>query len=74
MYKKLRFGGRVYVNVANSAYYGQIIETDIILAELANDIGFEVVDIRLARRIKTSSQQSKNVRWLRESIVVLQKS
>lgn len=70
--KKLKKSGKIYINVANSAYYGVIIETDKIIAELAQELGYRVQDIRLARRIKTSSQQFEEIKWLRESVIVLE--
>lgn len=68
---KMVTGGKLYINVANSAYFGVIIETDRIIAHLAENIGYSVKEIRLARMIKTSSQQINNINKLRESIIVL---
>ncbi|GAX88427.1 DNA methyltransferase [Effusibacillus lacus] len=68
---KMRTGGKIYINVANSSYFGVVIETDKIIAEIAQNLGYTVLDIRIARRIKCSSQQSDEIKWLRESVVVL---
>lgn len=72
-YKKLKKGGKAYINVANSSYFGITIETDLIIAELAQNIGFKVCDIRIARYIKSSSQQNTSVGRLRESVILLKK-
>lgn len=69
---KIKKGGKLYFNIANSSYFGVVIENDKILAEIADNLGYKVLDIRLARKIKCSSQQQKTVGWLRESIVVLE--
>jgi hypothetical protein len=74
LYTKMKPESKIYLNVANSSYYGVVIETDKILAELASNKGYIVCDIRLARKIKSSSQQSHSVKWLRESVIILQKS
>jgi Adenine-specific DNA methylase containing a Zn-ribbon len=72
--RKLKKNGKVYINVANSSYFGVVIETDRIIEEMAFNLGYKITDIRLARKIKTSSQQYGEVKWLRESVVVLSKS
>jgi len=69
--------GFVGIVVGNSAYTGVIIPTDLIIAEIAQTIGFEVKNIFITRHLTTSSQQKKqleNVKYfLRESIILLQK-
>jgi len=63
--------------VGNSAYGNIVIPTDLILAEIGEKIGFKCVEIRIARRNETSSQQHRNLgefqEYLRESIVILKK-
>lgn len=71
---KMKKNGRIYMNVANSSYFGVVIKTDRIIEEIASNLGYTVEEIRLARKIKTSSQQSEEVKWLRESVIVLKKS
>lgn len=61
---KMKQDGKLYVNVANSSYYGVVIETDRIIEEIAINLGYKIKEIRLARKIKTSSQQSEKVGWL----------
>lgn len=60
----------IYFNVANSAYFGEEVEVDIIISEIAINHGFELVEIRKARNLKSSSQQSGNIKSLRESVIV----
>lgn len=70
---KLNPDAKLYVNVSNSAYSNYIIEVDIIIAKAAELIGYQCEEIRIARPIKTSSQQAKkmNIDNMRESIIVL---
>jgi len=61
----------IYFNVANSAYFGEEIIVDQIICEIAISRGLEVVEIRKARDLKSSSQQSGVIKNLRESVIVL---
>ncbi|WP_033154895.1 hypothetical protein, partial [Pseudobutyrivibrio ruminis] len=74
-YNTLKSGGFCAIVVGNSAYGGEIIPTDLILAEYAKSIGFKVDKIEVDRYIITSSQQyektKKNGKYLRESVVCL---
>lgn len=77
-YKYLNKNGLFCIVVGNSFYQGCPIKTDIILAELAQNIGFEIVEIIKTRTLPTSSQQMKiiskeNKEFLRESIIVLRR-
>lgn len=69
--------GYVGIVVGNSAYSGVIIPTDVIIANIAKEIGYTVKDIFITRHLTTSSQQkivlSPLKEFLRESIVLLQK-
>lgn len=71
--KKMRSGGVIYFNVANSAYYGVEVPVDFIIGDIAEECGFTVREIRKARDLKTSPQQSGHVRKLRESVIVIDK-
>ena len=71
--RKMRKGGVIYFNVANSAYFGVEIPVDYIVGDIAEDCGLTVREIRKARNIKTSPQQSKLIGKLRESIIVMDK-
>lgn len=70
---KMRRGGAVYFNVANSAYFGVEIPVDYIIGDIAEDNGFKVREIRKARDLKTSPQQGKLIGKLRESVLVMEK-
>jgi DNA modification methylase len=60
----------IYFNVANSAYFGEEIIVDQIICEIAVKRGFQVIEIRKARDLKSSSQQSGIIKNLRESVIV----
>ncbi len=71
-------GAEVHVIVANSGYKGILVPTDLLLAEIAREIGFHCDSITYARKIRSSSQQMKLIEesyqeLMRESIVVLRK-
>lgn len=76
-YRALKPGGFCAIVVGNSAYGGEIVPTDLILAEYASSIGFLVDKIEVDRYIITSSQQyektKRNGKYLRESVVCLVK-
>lgn len=76
-YSLLRKDGFCNIIVGNSSYGGVIIPTDLILAEYASGIGFEVDKIEIDRFIITSSQQyhiTKELgKYLRESVICLRK-
>lgn len=74
LYKKLAPNGAIFFNVANSAYYGVEIKTDEIIAEIAENNGFAVKEIREARKIKPSSQQKNDIDYLVESVIVIKKN
>lgn len=71
--RKMHNGGVIYFNVANSAYFGVEIPVDYIVSDIAEDCGFTVREIRKARDIKTSPQQSNLIGKLRESVLVIDK-
>ena len=77
LYQALDQNGYCYIVVDQSAYVGVIVPTDVILANIAESIGFEVENIIICRKAATSVQQRKAypylVSTLRESIVCLQK-
>lgn len=70
-------GGYCAIVVGNSAYTGVIIPTDLLLAEIAESVGFHVKEIAVARHLTTSSQQKKGLdpvkEFLRESIILLKR-
>lgn len=71
-------GAKCFMIVANSGYKGILVPTDLLLADIASRSGFKIVKIILARKIRASSQQMKELHGeyenlMRESIVVLEK-
>lgn len=71
--KKVKRGGYIYFNVANSAYYGVEVPVDLIVSDIAEEHGFNVIEIRKARDLKTSPQQKGQLGKLRESVIVMVK-
>ena len=73
LYGKMKIHGRIYFNVSNSAYFNVLINTLEICASIAEQEGFKVLEIRDARKLKTSPQQKKTIGKLLEGVVVLEK-
>ncbi|MBP1615732.1 MAG: hypothetical protein H6Q13_3180 [Bacteroidetes bacterium] len=69
--KKMQPNKYIYFNVANSAYYGVEIIVDEIVCQIAEKRGFKIVEIRKARDLNASSQQSETIKSLRESVIVI---
>lgn len=72
-YKKMKLGGRIYFNVSNSAYFNVMINTLEICAEIAENEGFKVIEIRKARKLKPSPQQKEQIENLLEGVIVMEK-
>lgn len=76
-YQLLDEEGNCAIVVANSSYKGFVVPTDLILAEIASQIGFEVREIQVCRPLRTSSQQANMSdelkQYLRESNIILKK-
>lgn len=77
LYNKTKLNGYVGIVVGNSAYTGVIIPTDLIIARIAEEIGFKVDNIYVTRHLTTSSQQKAQLseikEFLRESVIILKK-
>lgn len=73
LYKKVKIGGRIYFNISNSAYFGVKINTLGLCASIAESEGFQVLEIRKARYLKTSPQQKKDVNKLLEGVLLLER-
>jgi len=69
--------GKVVIVVGNSAYAKSIVPTDLLVARIAQESGFSVKGIFVARPLHVSSQQrsslAKLAAFMRESVVVLEK-
>lgn len=73
LYKKMKLGGSIYFNVSNSAYFNVMINTLEICAEIAENEGFKVIEIRKARKLKPSPQQKEQIENLLEGVIVMEK-
>lgn len=71
-FKRLSPGAKVAVVVDNVRFEGELIPVDLVLSEMAEDVGFEVKEILVARYKGNSSQQMKKYGKVpvRESIVI----
>ncbi len=81
LYKVTNKKGHVVMVIGNSSYGNVIIPTDLLLAEIAEKIGFKISKIVKARQTNTSSQQMKILKdngldtsLLREGLVYLTKT
>lgn len=71
-------GSKCFIVVANSGYKGVLVPTDLLLAEIAEKIGFNVKKLIYARKMRASSQQMEELHdnydeLMRESIIELEK-
>lgn len=77
LYQQTSKCGYVGIVVGNSAYSGVIIPSDVLIANIAKEIGFKVKGIFVTRHLTTSSQQKQELEvlknYLRESIILLEK-
>lgn len=78
LYAGMVKGSKCFVVVANSGYRGILVPTDLLFADIGQRIGFKIVEIIHARKMRASSQQMKELNGkyenlMRESIVVLKK-
>ncbi len=72
----LNYGATIGFVVGNSVYGGVPIATDIILAEIAEKLGYRCQEIRIYRKVIASSQQmvlltEEEKHFVRESLVIL---
>ena len=74
-FKVLAHGAKVAMVVDNVRFEGELIPVDLVLSEMAEEVGFEVKEIIVARYKGNSSQQMKKYRRVpvRKSIVVWEK-
>ncbi|GGM40491.1 hypothetical protein GCM10011351_28320 [Paraliobacillus quinghaiensis] len=76
-YNLLNDNGNVAIVVGNSAYKGFIVPTDLMLANIANQLGFKVDKIGVCRKVNSSSPEMKKqpelLKYMRESIIFLRK-
>ncbi|MCS7146155.1 MAG: DNA methyltransferase [Nitrososphaerota archaeon] len=73
MWRVLMDGGRAAVVVAGGVYPDKVVESDVILAALAEDVGFKVEKIRVISRRVATSGRTHRIGAARESIIYLRK-
>ena len=78
IYRATVRGGKAYLVVGNSSYKGIIVPTDLLLSEIAENIGFEVEPLIFARNLRRSAQQIHDIAQIdtglsRETILVFRK-
>lgn len=73
MWRVLRDGGRAAVVVAGGVYPDRVVESDRILADLAERVGFRVEKIRVVGKRVATSGRVHRIGAARESIVYLVK-
>lgn len=76
MKDNLNDGATIGIVVGNSVYAGLPIATDILISEMAQDLGYEFIRIEKYRNLSPSSQQMKIIKeehksFLRESLIIL---
>ncbi|MCX6993584.1 MAG: hypothetical protein NT011_10645 [Kiritimatiellaeota bacterium] len=70
-------GALLKIAIGTSAYGGVVVPVDFILAEIAEEAGWDLKDVQVVRRLRSSAQlwhhedREKKVPELRESIVIL---
>lgn len=72
----LNDGAVIGMVVGNSVYAGLPIATDILIAEMAKEIGYDIDGIEIYRQLNSSPQQMKKLsqhekKYLRESLILL---
>jgi len=73
MWRVLKSGGKAAIVVAGGVYPDRVVESDVILADLATETGFTVEKIRaIGKRVATSGRTHR-IGAARESIVYLKK-
>jgi hypothetical protein len=70
-------GAKCYIVVANSGYKGILVPTDLLIADIAKTLDYDVINIFCARKIRSSSQQMRCLngnydKLMRESIIEIQ--
>ncbi|MBI4333022.1 MAG: hypothetical protein HY673_17280 [Chloroflexi bacterium] len=72
----LKHGAKVVIVMGNSAYARSIIPSDVLVARIGIEEGYNVDQVKIARKLHVSSQQRASLRnlsnYMRESVVVLE--
>ena len=73
LHQRLRSLGRVYIVVGNSLYAGVNVPVADFVKEIADQIGYELINEELSRSMRSSAQQGGQLA-LDETLLVLQKT
>lgn len=74
LYTQANHGAEVWMVVANSAYANVNVQVDLILSEIATNIGWKLKEIGVLREIrKRKTKYSPDIDYLRESVIILRK-
>jgi len=77
LHSRLVKGGLCVIVVGNSAYAGVVVPTDLLLCKIAEQTGYSVESVHVARLLVTSSQQYKALgqlnKYVRESVILLRR-
>ena len=73
MRRVLRDGGKATILLAGGVFPNMIVNTDIVLASIASELGFKInAIVALNKRVATRDRVEK-IGWARESAVIIQK-
>lgn len=73
MYRVLKEGGKTGIVIGNGFTGGKVVESDLILSELAEKTGFSLDSIFVLNERPALKERTKKVEVLRESLIVLEK-
>lgn len=73
MFRVLKPKGKAAIVVGNGCFPDGVVESDILLAEIAEQIGFKVDRIEVVRKIWCMKNRTEKVGLMNESIILLEK-
>ncbi|MCX8158598.1 MAG: site-specific DNA-methyltransferase [Candidatus Diapherotrites archaeon] len=73
IYLGLREGGKVIIDIAGGCFPDRNIQSDEIIADISQEIGFKCKEIVIAREINCHRERTFRTGKVRESLVVLEK-
>ena len=72
-YRVLKKGGKAAIIVGNGCFSSGVIESDMLLTELAENLGFKTENIRVLNKRMCMKERTKKVGIMRESLLTLEK-
>jgi DNA modification methylase len=73
IYRVLKYNGKVALVVAEGVFPDRIVESDILLAKIAKDIGFKIEKIIIVNERVATRERTIKIGKARESIIILEK-